>query len=197
MTNLCILDIESKQLVDFDEPHKAGISCCGVWISWRGGPFGMPLVYDDGNSAHFGDLLNAADLVITWNGARYDMPVLDTLWGPLPEVDHCDLMRDCYEVLGWRPKLEYVAQATLGRGKSGRGDMAPDMYQRGAFGKLHSYCLLDVALTRDLYFFRETYGFLRTLDKAGKVHMIDFRPPPQARRVYRGDSIWHKASRVG
>ena len=159
---------------------------------------GTMVTYTDSNLDKLPDLLRAADVVVTWNGKRYDLPVLEHLCGKLEIRDHCDLMLDCKAVLGWRPKLEYAAKATLGRGKSGQGDMAPDMFARGDWGKLVTYCAQDVALTRDLYLFAKQHGYLLTHSKSSEVPVVvqlrAVRPPNKGRRE---QTVWDRAARVG
>ena len=53
--------------------------------------------------------------------------------------------------LGYRVKLESVAQATLGTGKSGTGLEAISMWRKNEIEKLKKYCLQDVEVTKNIY----------------------------------------------
>ena len=53
--------------------------------------------------------------------------------------------------IGFRVKLDSVAQATLGIGKSGDGLQAVEFWRKGEIDKLREYCLQDVRVTRDVY----------------------------------------------
>jgi hypothetical protein len=44
-----------------------------------------------------------------------------------------------------------LAKANLGYGKSGKGDLAPELWQRGSRGIVIDYCLGDVSILRKLY----------------------------------------------
>lgn len=173
LPHLAVLDIEAKELVkDWNKPWEAGLSVCCTWVNWRGGPYGTYLFHSDQQLDKLADVLSGADVVVTKNGARYDLPVLsylhDKIEGkPLPVREHCDLQLIVQRAVGYRVKLEDLARATLRRGKSGHGDMAPDMYQRGDFTALCTYNLDDVSLTRDLYLFAFKHGFLFVPGKAG------------------------------
>jgi DEAD/DEAH box helicase domain-containing protein len=48
-------------------------------------------------------------------------------------------------------KLEYVAQGTLGEGKSADGLMAIEWYKQGKFDLLAEYCARDVEVTHRVF----------------------------------------------
>ena len=48
-------------------------------------------------------------------------------------------------------RLQSLAEATLGRGKSGHGLQAVDWWKEGKIDKVREYCIDDVRLTRELY----------------------------------------------
>ena len=62
-----------------------------------------------------------------------------------------DLLVEIEKRLGFRIKLDSVAQATLGIGKSGHGLQAVEFWKKGELDKLTSYCEQDVRVTRDIY----------------------------------------------
>jgi hypothetical protein len=47
--------------------------------------------------------------------------------------------------------LDALAKANLEISKSGRGDLAPKLWQRGEYGAVIDYCLRDVMLTKRLF----------------------------------------------
>lgn len=75
----------------------------------------------------------------------------------LPQVDILD---DIHRTLGFRIKLESVAQATLGEGKSGSGLDAIRYYREGNFTALSKYCLDDVRITKDIYDYGCRHGYI-------------------------------------
>lgn len=119
--------------------------------------------------------LTKADRVSGYNIWKFDFPVI---WG-LPgreRVTHMaskcdDLLRRAWEGLKLNPDLfsaahkgwglDPVSKATLNaRGKIANGAIAPQWFQEGKIGALHTYCLDDVALERDLTVFVDKYGYL-------------------------------------
>jgi DEAD/DEAH box helicase domain-containing protein len=114
------------------------------------------------------DRLEAAERITTWNGWSFDLPVLYGLRRPMT-VDHLagasdDMLARIWQARGrfekgW--KLEEVGQATLGRGKTDDGALAPIFYQQGQWVKLINYCLGDVHLTRDLCRVADDMGMLK------------------------------------
>ena len=193
MTTIAVLDIESEQLVqNWDKPWEAGVSVCCVQTSWRA----APVVYTESNLDKLPGLLHAADMVVTYNGAGYDLPVLAHLVGDLRITEHVDLMLPLHAALGWRPRLEHVARGTLRCGKSGHGSNAPDMYQQGNWGGLISYCLQDVAITYQLYEFATKHGYLVVWDDKNKTNRV-VELSPVGRRPAKGRTpgFWHQAAR--
>jgi len=56
--------------------------------------------------------------------------------------------------------LESLAQATLGRGKSGSGLDALRWFKEGKFDLIAKYCLDDVKLTKEIYDYGKQHGRL-------------------------------------
>lgn len=120
-------------------------------------------LYDDHCLDRAWPVLEAADHLVSWNGIGFDVPVLENCRGEkLAVTKHVDLMVLLREASGRFWKLTDVAQATLGRGKTEDGAMAPEMARAGEFGRLFAYCLADVRLTRDLYYHAFATGELAT-----------------------------------
>ena len=63
-----------------------------------------------------------------------------------------DLLEVIAQSLGFRVKLDDVAQATLGYGKSGHGLQAVEWWKQGD-QKIKDYCLQDVKVTKEVYEF--------------------------------------------
>src|SRR6185295_15103726 len=99
-----------------------------------------------------GPRIQAAELVIGFNIRRFDMPVLQPyLPFPVAPLPVLDIMEEIVKVLGHRVSLDSVAQATLGRGKTGHGLEALQWFKEGRFDLIVKYCLDDVKLTKDVY----------------------------------------------
>src|SRR6267142_650316 len=63
-------------------------------------------------------ILEGADMLKTWNGNHFDIPLLNKYYpGDLNKIKSLDLMKEVYNSLGRRLRLDTVAEATLGRNK--------------------------------------------------------------------------------
>jgi DEAD/DEAH box helicase domain-containing protein len=106
-----------------------------------------------------------ADLLIGYNSDYFDIPILNRYYaGDLSKIRSLDLMQEVYKALGRRLRLESLAQATLGRGKSGEGALAGTWWDQGLKDKVKNYCLDDVRLTRELYDYALKNGKLKYKD---------------------------------
>jgi DEAD/DEAH box helicase domain-containing protein len=120
--------------------------------------------------------LRGADLVVGYNVLRFDYEVLraytdDTL-SDLPTVD---MLRDLYRVLGWRPKLDDVAAATLGERKSADGLQAVRWFRQGQLDKVIAYCRRDVEVTWRVYDFGQRNGYVQYHDRRWRTHRVPVR----------------------
>jgi DEAD/DEAH box helicase domain-containing protein len=110
-------------------------------------------------------ILEQADMFVTWNGDHFDIPILNKYYtGDLSKIKSLDLMKEVQIVLGRRLKLDTVAEATLGKNKSGHGLEAIEWWKNGEIDKLISYCIDDVKITRQLYDYAIANGKLRYKD---------------------------------
>ena len=117
--------------------------------------------------------LRAANLVIGYNVLRFDYEVLraytDDRLLDLPTVD---MLRDLHRTLGWRPKLDNVASATLGETKSANGLQAVRWFRTGELQKIIDYCQRDVGVTWRVYEFGKRNGYVRTSDRRWRTHRV-------------------------
>ncbi|MBU4360754.1 ribonuclease H-like domain-containing protein [Candidatus Parcubacteria bacterium] len=100
-----------------------------------------------------GKLIKQAELVIGFNLIGFDYPVLENYLKNINfnSIKTLDIMAVLQKYLGYRVKLESVAQATLGTGKSGTGLKAISMWRKGQIEDLKKYCLKDVEVTKNIY----------------------------------------------
>jgi len=101
----------------------------------------------------FEDMLSRARRVIGYNIRHFDYPVLQPYMKSvvLKNLPTLDLILDPAGHLGFRPKLDDLAKATLGVQKSGHGLEAIRWFREGKLDELKRYCLDDVKLTKELY----------------------------------------------
>jgi len=156
-----VLDLETQR--DFMEvegrkPELLGVSVVGVY-SYQGDRYDA---YREADlAATLAPRLQAAELLIGFNIRRFDLPVLQPyLPYPVTTLPALDLLEEVVKNLGHRVSLDSLAQATLGRGKSGSGLDALRWFKEGRFDLITTYCLDDVKLTKELYEYGKQHGRL-------------------------------------
>lgn len=108
------------------------------------------------------------DLIIGYNLISFDIPVLAKYVGKeANDLPMLDLMVAAYRAIGFRPKLNNLSNASLGRGKIGSGSDAGIYYNEGRLEDLKKYCLEDVRLTKELYDYGLKHGTIKYYDKNG------------------------------
>ena len=97
-------------------------------------------------------LIESADLLVGYNSDHFDIPILNKYYaGDLSHIKSLDLLKEVKQVLGRRLKLDNLAEATLGKRKSGNGIEAQEWWKKGLVEKVRAYCLDDVKITEELY----------------------------------------------
>ncbi|MFH1781172.1 MAG: ribonuclease H-like domain-containing protein [Patescibacteria group bacterium] len=91
--------------------------------------------------------------IIGYNTIKFDNPVLQAKMRrvKIADLPQMDIFKDVSEALGFRLKLNSLAEATLGEGKSGDGLDAIAYFRAGKYKELSDYCLQDVKVTKELY----------------------------------------------
>lgn len=114
-------------------------------------------------------LLERADALVGYNSDHFDIPILNKYYpGNLTAIRSIDLLKEVKAVLGRRLRLDNLAEATLGKKKSGHGLLAQEWWEKGEVEKVRAYCLDDVRITRALYDYARTNGSLKYKDFDGK-----------------------------
>jgi RNase_H superfamily len=110
-------------------------------------------------------ILERADMLIGFNSDSFDIPLLNRYYpGDLSQIRSLDLLSEVQKVLGRRIRLQSLAEATLGKGKSGDGLKAGEWWKNGEREKVRDYCIEDVRLTRELYDYALANGILKYKD---------------------------------
>ena len=123
------------------------------------------------------DSLLKADLVIGYNHLRFDYKVLSSYTDKdLLRGKNFDMLVDVNKRLGHRLKLDQLAQASLGVGKSADGLQSLRWVKEGAMDKVVEYCKQDVAVTRDVFLFGLTQQKLlyTSRDDGHKTLVVDW-----------------------
>lgn len=127
-------------------------------------------------------LLENAERIIGFNSIYFDLPVLNNYYhADLTKFQQLDILVEIKKALGFRIKLDDVAQATLGVKKSGHGLQAVEWFKAGEWEKIEKYCLDDVRITRDIYEFGKKYAQLYYTDIKGlRAFPVNFTHTPLA-----------------
>lgn len=131
-----------------------------------------------------------ADRVAGYNIWYFDYSVLKPymdfdLWN----IPTLDLMVAMKLVVGFRPKLDDLARANLGKAKLGKGTDAVEYWKKGDLKSLKKYCLEDVKLTYEIWKKGSEEGKLKYYDQKGflKETAVDWSKG-NVRRVQTGQS---------
>lgn len=113
-------------------------------------------------------ILESADILVGYNSEHFDIPILNKYYaGDLTKIKSVDLLKEVKNSLGRRLKLDNLAEATLGKGKSGNGLDAVTWWEQGLHDKVRQYCMDDVKITDDLYLYAKKHGKLKYRDYDG------------------------------
>ncbi len=108
--------------------------------------------FTEENMADLWPILEETDLLIGYNSDHFDIPLLDKYYpGELTAIASLDLLKEIKKSLGRSIRLDNVAEATIGVGKSGHGLQAIEWWRAGEIDKIEKYCRDDVKVTKDVY----------------------------------------------
>lgn len=106
-------------------------------------------------------ILQNASLIIGFSINRFDLPVLKKYFNfNLMSLPRLDLLDEVEMNYGQRVGLDVLAKANLGIGKTHYGLEAIEFYKNGDWQSLIDYCLHDVRITKDLYEFVKSNGYI-------------------------------------
>ena len=166
-----IFDIETKNLfeeVGSNDPAALDISVIGIYDSHTD----TYTAYTDKELKQVWPIIESADVLITYNGDHFDIPLLNKYYpGDLSKIKSLDLLVEIRAVLGRRLKLDTIAEATLGKKKIGHGLEAVEWYKQGEIEKIKKYCLEDVKITKEVYEYALKNGHLKYKDN-GELKQI-------------------------
>ncbi len=101
-------------------------------------------------------------LVIGYNIRGFDLIILEAYGLEVSKLDVFDIMYDVQTLTRQKYlKLESLAMATLGAGKSADGLLAVEWWKKGEIDKIIEYCLQDVKVTRDIFEYGRKKGLIK------------------------------------
>lgn len=146
-----VFDIETSNIfqeVGSNNPADLSISVVGLY-DYSTDSYQTFLVEEFGS---LWSILENADMLITFNGDHFDIPLLDKYYsGSLFKIKSLDILKEMQKSAGRRMKLDQIAEGTLGVNKSGHGLDAIKWWREGEVEKVKKYCLDDVKITKDIY----------------------------------------------
>ncbi len=97
-------------------------------------------------------ILERTDVIVGYNSDHFDIPLLNKYYpGDLTRIKSLDLMQEIQKSLGRRIKLDTIAEATVGEGKSADGLQSLKWWKLGEIEKVKQYCQKDVELTKRIF----------------------------------------------
>jgi hypothetical protein len=175
--NIVYFDLETQRsfgdVGGFSQKAKMGVSIAVTYSTARG----TYEIYTEKEMEKLGEELVRADLVVGWNHIQFDYAVLQPyVFHTLAEQTlNLDMMLELETILGFRLKLDSVASASLGTGKTADGLDALRWWQEhkktGNFAplrKIAEYCAYDVKVTKCVHEYALHHGLLRYDDKNGR-----------------------------
>jgi DEAD/DEAH box helicase domain-containing protein len=86
-----------------------------------------------------------------------------------------DILVDLKKILGHRLRLDSLAKATLGVGKTADGLLSLKWWKEGRVDEIIRYCQQDVQVLMDLVAFGRKNGFVRYAGKSGAPQIVSVR----------------------
>lgn len=172
-----VFDLETKRLAQdvggWKNISKMGLSVAVAYSNRLG-----YMTFFEDRVKDLVELFEASDLVIGFNHIGFDYKVLSayTNFG-FTNLNNLDMLNEIKKCLGYRVKLQNLAEITLGEGKSGDGLDAVKWFRDGRMDLVEAYCRDDVRITRDLYLFAVKNGFLLHRTQEGTVVRIPLNWP--------------------
>ena len=156
-----VIDIETKNTfkeVGRDNFDALEISLIGLYSYGRNEYF----AFEEDEFDKVAEFLKNTGLLIGFSISRFDLPVMKRYFSDFDvfSIPRLDLLDEIEILLGRRVGLDILAKANLGIGKTGHGLEAPGLYRDGKIKELKDYCLNDVKITKDLYEFARSRGYL-------------------------------------
>lgn len=164
-----VLDVETRRSAQevggWNKAERMGISIAVLYDSEQDKFF----EYEEEQIPEMIEHLQKLDLIIGFNIERFDYKVLSGIhafnYKSLPTLD---LLIKVHERLGYRLKLDNIAQATVNAAKSADGLQALEWWKEGRLDLITEYCKQDVAVTRDVYLFGKENGYVLFTNKDKK-----------------------------
>ena len=153
MQNTIVFDIETQNMFSDvnNDFKKLKVSVVSIYQY----QFDRYQSFEENELSQLWPIFEKADLLIGFNSAHFDLPVLNNYYvGDLSKLPHLDIMERVKNSLGFRLKLNDLAEATLDDvKKSADGLQAIRWWKEGKIDEIKKYCEQDVKVTKEIYDF--------------------------------------------
>jgi DEAD/DEAH box helicase domain-containing protein len=172
--DIVYFDLETQRTANdvggWDRKQDMGMSL-GVTYSTREGQYE---IFGEAKADALIKRLQRADLVVGFNHVRFDYDVLMayTILDLREALISFDILLDLEKILGHKIKLEDVAQATLGLGKTADGIDAIKWWREGRVLEIAKYCCFDVKVTRLVHEHGMAHGEVFFNDRSGRKQRV-------------------------
>ena len=161
-------DLETQKSADdvggWGNIHEMKLAVGVVWDSCEQEYFS----YLEGAASQLVKKLRTADLIVGFNVKKFDYGVLQPYADfDLDEITTFDMLIDVNKKLGHRLSLNHLAENTLNAEKSADGLVSLQWYKEGKIDKIIEYCKQDVEITRDLFLYGESNGYVKYSTRSG------------------------------
>ena len=181
---------KEQRILYFDLETQKSAEDVGGWGNIHDMKLAVGVVWDSCEQEYFSyqentalqlvEKLQTADLVVGFNVKKFDYGVLQPYAGfDLDEITTFDMLIDVNQKLGHRLSLNHLAENTLNAKKSADGLVSLQWYKEGEIDKIIKYCKQDVEITRDLFLYGESHGYVKYSTRSGVVKdlKVDWKTP--------------------
>ena len=171
---------KEQRILYFDLETQKSAEDVGGWGNIHDMKLAVGVVWDSCEQEYFSyqentalqlvEKLQTADLVVGFNVKKFDYGVLQPYAGfDLDEITTFDMLIDINKKLGHRLSLNHLAENTLNAKKSADGLVSLQWYKEGEIDKIIKYCKQDVEITRDLFLYGVSHGYVKYSTRSGVV----------------------------
>ena len=181
---------KEQRILYFDLETQKSAEDVGGWGNIHDMKLAVGVVWDSCEQEYFSyqentalqlvEKLQTADLVVGFNVKKFDYGVLQPYADfDLDEITTFDMLIDINKKLGHRLSLNHLAENTLNAKKSADGLVSLQWYKEGEIDKIIKYCRQDVEITRDLFLYGESHGYVKYSTRSGVVKdlKVDWKTP--------------------
>ncbi len=169
---------KEQRILYFDLETQKSAEDVGGWGNIHDMKLAVGVVWDSCEQEYFSyqentalqlvEKLQTADLVVGFNVKKFDYGVLQPYADfDLDEINTFDMLIDVNKKLGHRLSLNHLAENTLNAKKSADGLVSLQWYKEGKIDKIIEYCKQDVEITRDLFLYGESHGYVKYSTRSG------------------------------